>query len=308
MNDEPEPTSVDPPAAHSDGRTIEADEVLVLDSSTYIREIGLMSTKGSALKHYLYCRGTQLVVPQAAAEEYERHLAKRARGKIELIRKELAWLAQFCGGIAGWSAPGDDVIADRARALARGEGLEASCLPETDGSRVRARPRNLAERPPARHALLEEAILLNYSPANPRYGELFVFDSANEVRAKRDATLHEARAASAMTLLASIEASFRVDYLQRNYAKKRDDMSRALRDHYRQKRQRVSLTDDILQRWQEHSDVTPMLVGNIRGAFSYRDWLAHGRCWFAKLGRQYDFGTLYGLGRDIETAFPFLRS
>ena len=40
--------------------------MLVLDSSTFIREIGLTSTKGSALKHYLYCRGTQLVVPQAA--------------------------------------------------------------------------------------------------------------------------------------------------------------------------------------------------------------------------------------------------
>lgn len=160
----------------------------------------------------------------------------------------------------------------------------------------------------AHHALLEEAILLYYSPQNPRYTELFVFDTANEVRAKREATLHEARAASAMTLLASIEASFRVDYLQRNYAKKRDDLSRAFRDLYKQKQQRVSLTDDILQRWREHSDVTPMLVGNIRGAFRYRDWLAHGRYWVARLGRQYDFETLYDLGRDVEMAFPFLRS
>lgn len=149
MNDEADPTSTDPSAAHSDGRTIEADEVLVLDSSTFIREIGLMSTTGSALKHYLYCRGTQLVVPQAAAEEYERHLAKRARGKIELIRKELAWLAQFCDGIAGWSSPGEEVIEDRARTLARGEGLEASFLSETDDSRARAQHRNSAERPPA---------------------------------------------------------------------------------------------------------------------------------------------------------------
>ena len=79
----------------------------------------------------------------------------------------------------------------------------------------------------AHHAILEEAIFLYYSPDNPRCGELFVFATANEVRTKPDATLHEARAASAMTLLASIEASFRVDYLQRNYAKKRDDLSRA---------------------------------------------------------------------------------
>lgn len=70
----------------------------------------------------------------------------------------------------------------------------------------------------------------------------------------------------------------------------------------------LSLTDDILQRWREHSDVTPRLVGDIRNAFRYRDWLAHGRYWVAKLGRQYDFETVYDLGRDVEMAFPFLRS
>lgn len=97
----------------------------------------------------------------------------------------------------------------------------------------------------AHHALLEEAVLLYYSHENPRFAELFVFDTASEIRAKRDATLHETRAASAMTLLASIEASFRVDYLQRNYAKKRDDLSRAFRALYQQKQQRVSLGDYI---------------------------------------------------------------
>jgi len=160
----------------------------------------------------------------------------------------------------------------------------------------------------AHHAILEEAILLYYSRENPRFEELFVFDTAQEVREKRDATLHEARAASAMTLLASIEASFRVDYLQRYYGKKRDNLSRAFRDLYKEKQQRVSLTEDILRRWREHSDVTALLVGDIRSAFRYRDWLAHGRYWVAKLGRQYDFETVYDLGRDVETAFPFLRS
>ena len=148
MNDKAEPKAANPVMTCSDGTTIEAEEVLVLDSSTFIREIGLMSTNGSALKHYLYCCGTQLVVPQAGAEEYERHLTKRARGKVELIRKELAWLAEFCDGIAGWSAPGDDVIENRARTLARGDSLRAIFLPETEDSRARARHRNSAERPP----------------------------------------------------------------------------------------------------------------------------------------------------------------
>jgi len=132
----------------SDRQTVDAEEVLVLDSSTFVREIGLMSGKGSALKHYLYRRGMPLVVPQAAAEEYERNLVRRAKEKRERILKDLGWLAQFSGGTGGWPAPGDEVIEDRAKALAAGSGLGAILLPEPDDARERARLRNLAERPP----------------------------------------------------------------------------------------------------------------------------------------------------------------
>ena len=130
---------------------IGAEEVLVLESSTFIREIGLMSSKGSTLKHYLYCRGTQLVVPQAAAEEYERNLIEKAKGQVERVRQELRWLAQFCDGIAGWAAPGDDVLESRAEALAKGDSLGAIFLPQTDEIRARAHRRNLDERPPGHH-------------------------------------------------------------------------------------------------------------------------------------------------------------
>ena len=127
---------------------IEAEEVLVLDSSTFIREIGLTSPKGSALKHYLYSRETQLVVPQAAAEEYERNLVSTAKDKIKRIQKELRWLAQFCDGIPGWTAPDNDEIKNRAMALAEGDSFGAMLLPETTDCRLRAQCRNQDERPP----------------------------------------------------------------------------------------------------------------------------------------------------------------
>ena len=149
VSDNEEAAPEDPSCSNTARRTLEAEEVLVLDSSTFIKEIGLMSTKGSALKHYLYCRGTQLVVPQAAAGEYERHLARVAKGKIERIQNELRWLAQFCDGVTGWSAPSADVIDGRAKALAVGGSLGAILLSETDDSRARARHRNFAERPPS---------------------------------------------------------------------------------------------------------------------------------------------------------------
>lgn len=158
------------------------------------------------------------------------------------------------------------------------------------------------------HAVLAGAIQLYYSPDNPSYTERFTFDTLDEVRVKHDATLQEASTASAMTVLASIEASFRVDYLQRNYDRKKDGVSRAFRDLYRQKHTRASFSSDILQVWKDHSNVAPKLVSEIRGALRYRDWLAHGRYWVPKLGRQYDFETIYDLGRTIELSFPFLRT
>lgn len=164
--------------------------------------------------------------------------------------------------------------------------------------------RQIAER----HVVIEKAIFLYYSPKNPNFPELFALSTAKEIRASHDEGLREARAASALTLLAAIEASFRVDYLLRNYGRKKDDLSRAFRALYKEKQQRVSLSDDILQAWLDHSDVTRALVGDIRAAFNYRHWLAHGRYWVPRLGRQYNFERIYDLCSGIESAFPFLRS
>ena len=125
------------------------EEVLVLDSSTFIKEIGLMSGKGSALKHYLYCRGMRLVVPEVATEEYERNLADEAQKKVERVQRDLRWLAQYCGGVGGWSAPSEDVIEDRAKALALGNSLGAIFHAETDDIQVRAQLRDQTERPPS---------------------------------------------------------------------------------------------------------------------------------------------------------------
>lgn len=140
------------PGIYADLVDDDAKDVLVLDSSTFIKEIGLTSQNGSALKHYLYRRGTQLAVPEAAAEEYERHLVRVARGKIEQIQRELNWLAQFCGEVAGWRAPGSDFIDTRARTLVAGGALGTVVLPEGSDSRERARHRDRSERPPSHYS------------------------------------------------------------------------------------------------------------------------------------------------------------
>lgn len=158
------------------------------------------------------------------------------------------------------------------------------------------------------HGVIEDAVCLYYSPENPNFPRLFAFNTPEEIRTNRDERLREARTASSLTLLAAIEASFRLDYRQRNSSRKRDDLSRAFRTLYKQRENRVSFSDEILQGWLDHSDVKPALVRDIRAAFKYRHWLAHGRYWTPKLGRQYDFETIYDLGCRIESTFPFLHS
>ena len=133
-------------------RLTAAGEVLVLDSSTYIREIGLMSSRGSALKHYLFSKGMQLVIPEVVTEECQRRLAQLARGKRDRILEELKWLARFRRGIGGWNAPSNEEIEALAKALARRDDLNSIVLPETEDVRRRARLRDQSELPPSHYS------------------------------------------------------------------------------------------------------------------------------------------------------------
>ena len=128
---------------------VRAQECLVLDSSTFIEEAGLTSKGASALKHYLYHRGTQLVVPEVVSVECERNLATIAKGKKRKIEEHLEWLGRFCGRVSGWQAPSDHAIEKRAKVLANANHLGAIVLPETETVRARAELRNRAERPPS---------------------------------------------------------------------------------------------------------------------------------------------------------------
>lgn len=85
------------------------------------------------------------------------------------------------------------------------------------------------------HGVIEDAVCLYYSPENPNFPRLFAFNTPEEIRANRDERLREARTASSLTLLAAIEASFRLDYRQRKSSRKRDDLSRAFHTLYKQK-------------------------------------------------------------------------
>lgn len=117
--------------------------------------------------------------------------------------------------------------------------------------------------------------------------------------------VEEADLTSSLTILASIEATFRIDYLKRCYRRGKDPVSRAFRDIYREKQQYASLEDEIFEAWIDNSSGSRSIIGELRGAFKFRRWLAHGRYWTPKLGRRYDFSDLFTLADLTLHSFPF---
>ena len=72
------------------------------------------------------------------------------------------------------------------------------------------------------------------------------------------------------------------------------------------KKSHVSLEKDILILWKEEYPQYKNLISKIITAFKYRHWLAHGRSWKPKLGRVYDYYSLYKLAYDMENLLTSL--
>jgi len=109
-----------------------------------------------------------------------------------------------------------------------------------------------------------------------------------------------------MSLLAAVEAAFRIDYLQRCYQKKKDDVSRQFWDIYKEKDTRASLEDDIFEVWKNATSGSSKLIAELRGAFKFRHWLAHGRYWTPKLGQRYDYLSVYPLVLQALSSLPLM--
>lgn len=151
-----------------------------------------------------------------------------------------------------------------------------------------------------------EASVRNYfSLFNPRLGERFAGYTPQEMEREMDSVLEEHARSTSMSILSALEATFRMDFLQRCYKRRRDPLSRAFREIHREKGQYVPLTD-IFSEWQLHSDVSKSVIADLKRAFRYRHWLAHGRYWTPKIGREYDYDDIYTLAESIYGSFPFV--
>jgi hypothetical protein len=157
----------------------------------------------------------------------------------------------------------------------------------------------------AHHQDLESSLALYFSIASPNYTVRFVGYAAGEVTDELADRLDEAALTSSLTVLASLEAAFRIDYLQRCYRREKDPLSRAFRNVYKTKQQHASLEDEIFEVWADNSSGTRSIIGDLRAVFKFRHWLAHGRYWMPKMGRRYDFNAIFALANLTLRSFPF---
>ncbi|MNV02604.1 hypothetical protein D3C71_928430 [compost metagenome] len=107
---------------------------------------------------------------------------------------------------------------------------------------------------------------------------------------------------NALEILALLEARFRIDYLIRCQERKKDDFSRALREVYKQRENKASLTDDILKLWKEFYPQHKTIFDSFQKALDYRNWLAHGRYWEPKKSphiSKYDYLTISLIASEI---------
>ena len=150
-----------------------------------------------------------------------------------------------------------------------------------------------------------EASVRNYfSVRNARLTDRFVGYTPQALAREMASVLEEHARSTSMSILAALEAAFRMDFLLRCYKRRRDPLSRAFREVHLEKGQRVSLMD-IFSLWQLHSNVSPSVIATLERVFKYRHWLAHGRYWTPKIGREYDYDDIYTLAESIYDAFPF---
>ncbi len=151
---------------------------------------------------------------------------------------------------------------------------------------------------------MEKSLRFYFGAAAVMASARFVGYTSVEVLRQLDDRLEELDKTAAMTVLAALEAAFRIDYLQRCYGRKKDPVSRAFREIYKKKMARPSLEDDILVTWRETTSGATEILSALKGAFKFRHWIAHGRYWEPKLGQQYDYVTIYGLATSVLAQLP----
>lgn len=146
------------------------------------------------------------------------------------------------------------------------------------------------------HSDLEDALRQYFGMTSDHIPGRFVGYSRQELKLELQKRLDELELTSALALLASFEATLRIDYLRRCYEKRKDPLSLEMRNLYKLRGARAGLEEGILVAWRRSMPGSKRLIDDLAAAYKFRHWLAHGRYWTPKLGtRRFDFHQAYTL-------------
>jgi hypothetical protein len=98
-------------------------------------------------------------------------------------------------------------------------------------------------------------------------------------------------------LISATEAFLRVDFNNRVDRKDKSDIGKTFRALNKKKGKKISLQEDIIETWKEATG--DKSFSNFLGLLNYRHWLAHGRYYNPKLGREYSFDIAYEISENI---------
>lgn len=154
------------------------------------------------------------------------------------------------------------------------------------------------------HQDLVGSLRMYFNPSAPNFAARFVGRRVDEVKQELASRLEESDIRSAFFVLTRLEASFKIDFDFRCKKRLKDGLSIYFREVERKRKDAVRLDEDILEGWKRHTSASPRLIGDLRGAFKFRHWLAHGRYWTPKLGRgRYDFEYVHLMAESIISGF-----
>lgn len=151
-----------------------------------------------------------------------------------------------------------------------------------------------------------EAALKDYFKT--KHGPRFLGYTQAEVDEDLDSRISELELSTSLTILASVEAAFRLDYLTRCRLKKKDPLSKELRRIHKAVKEKAKLEDQILKAWIAYE--TPANIKFLRQfkeSLKLRHWLAHGRYWQPHAHHCFDYPEVSTIASSIFQNLQFFK-
>ncbi|MCD4697666.1 MAG: hypothetical protein K8S16_15690 [Bacteroidales bacterium] len=102
-------------------------------------------------------------------------------------------------------------------------------------------------------------------------------------------------------LISSTEAILHSDYHKKVQVKRKNcNLTEKFRVIEKEKKERVSVEDDIIQVWKDVLITKKSKFSRFIGLLKYRHWLAHGRHWTPNIGQDYSPDIAYEIADVIE--------